>query len=1088
MAGNDPLIGGQLGGYRIEDLVERRGRWAAYRAREEGREEEVVLNTLPLDRLEHQAEVARCQSQVEPASRLTHANIAGIRSFGQERGYFFIAEEQGEGENLRQVLERQGAFSLDRALAVAGQVLSALQVAHEHQVVHRDIRVENVLLQTGGTVRVFGFGEVGPESGALLILGDEIPSGVEQMAPEQILGDAVGPAADLYATGVLLYEMLTARPPFVGETPAILIFHQLNDRAVNPSQLNPAVPGAVDRLVLKLLEKLPQYRYDSAASALAALVEIERRLQVSALTAEEKEESEERDGFRRPLVGRQAERDRLCGCFEALAETGRVFFVAGEAGIGKTRLIEELAGQVREGPGRMIEGDCFEHGQGPYMPVLEALGDLFAQSEEEEREELSALLAREVPELDQVVIAGATTARLRADFATAMAGEEDASGVRQRFFDAIFQVLARGATERPLVLVLEDIHWADEGTLLLIQHLARRAEESGLLCVASYRPEEMGEEEPGDNLLARCMRELQAEGLLEKMELNRLDRAEVFELARSLFAREAFDEAFGDFLYAQSEGNPFIALEMLQLLLARGILHCDSGIWMARQGFAEGVIPDRVNTLIMRRLDPLEGELRDLLQVAAVIGPGFSADVLEKASGLPRIPLLKGLFKLDRNHRLIAGENGVYDFTHAKIREVLYEEIPLELRNEYHRMVAAVLEEMQVEGKEVDEARLGHHLYEGEEFGRALPYLNQVADQAYQLFNWHQAVRLFAQVEEACQHGAGSAETLLHALERGGRACENLADFDRGLEKFVQMRHVAKEQGGGEVEADAWLHVGRANKKMRKFDQAVEAYERAIGLLQPGEGWLVRGRGLLNWGLVDFECGRYHQAEERWEQALEIFAELGAKEVGHALSNLAVLATVRGDLEKAWSLYERSLESAEGGASTDRLLTYYSMGMLRIDQERWDEALELFDQSLEICRRTRSAVRQPPIELNRAEALIGKGKLAEARDACQRASRGFRRLEDGLGVADALRLEGRIHRLERDWQEAGSCLERSIEVNRRFGESMGLGEALYELGLLRRDLGEAKAAREPLQEAEQIFSQAEAALDLNRVRAALEEL
>jgi len=215
---------------------------------------------------------------------------------------------------------------------------------------------------------------------------------------------------------------------------------------------------------------------------------------------------------------------------------------------------------------------------------------------------------------------------------------------------------------------------------------------------------------------------------------------------------------------------------------------------------------------------------------------------------------------------------------------------------------------------------------------------------------------------------------------------------------------------------------------------------------------------------------------------------MGASEVGHALSNLAVLATVRGDLDEALELYERALALDAGeGPSIDRMLTLYSMGMLRVDQERWDDALDLYAQSMELCKATRALVHEPAIELNQAEALIGKGNLVAAREVCSKGLRGFRRLDDGLGVADALRLYGRICRLERDWQEADTCLEKSIDLNRQFEGSVYLGEALYELGLLKKDEGAAAAALDALREAEGIFAQAQA-LDLNRVRTVLKEL
>ena len=150
--------------------------------------------------------------------------------------------------------------------------------------------------------------------------------------------------------------------------------------------------------------------------------------------------------------------------------------------------------------------------------------------------------------------------------------------------------------------------------------------------------------------------------------------------------------------------------------------------------------------------------------------------------------------------------------------------------------------------------------------------------------------------------------------------------------------------------------------------------------------------------------------------------------------------------------------------------------------------MELYALALDLCRKARDSTLEPLIHLNRAEALVGQGNLVEGRQDCSQALRGFRRLDDALRVADVLRLYGHLCRLERSWEEGESCLQKSIELSRRFGEPVTLAEAFREMGLLRRDQGRAIEAVEPLRDAERIFDQAGASLDLEQVRTALEEL
>jgi tetratricopeptide (TPR) repeat protein len=282
--------------------------------------------------------------------------------------------------------------------------------------------------------------------------------------------------------------------------------------------------------------------------------------------------------------------------------------------------------------------------------------------------------------------------------------------------------------------------------------------------------------------------------------------------------------------------------------------------------------------------------------------------------------------------------------------------------------------------------------------------------------------------------------------------------------------------------------ISKVHELRREFPRAIAALQEALACLEGDQAPLIRAQVLANWGCVDFECGRYSQAEAHWREALQLAGDRLARVRAEVWHNLAVLATVRGELDQAWTLYSQALRLNQQEATPKTALNYCAMGMLRADQERWDEALELFARSLEACRASRYRFYEPTIELNRVEALLGQGNLVEAQQACSRALRGFRRLDDTLGVADALRLYGRLCRLERNWEDARVALERSIELNRRFGETVSLGEAWFELGLLEGETDHAGAALAALRQAEGIFARVEANPDLERVRSAIADL
>ncbi len=1096
----DHLIGYTFDDYRITHVVGRGGMGTVYRAWDEVLERDVALKVISLDGDGRADE--RFVREARLAAKLDHDNIVRVYRSGRADGYLYLAMELIEGQSLRSLLQASmGGLPVPECLSIALQLMDAARVAHESSIIHRDIKPDNVLLKDEGVVKVLDFGVARLQDGAFLTRADEILGTVEYMAPEQILGEDIGPAVDLYAVGVVLYEMLTGTQPVSGDSPATLVYHQLNEEPLAPSFHNPAIPTALDRLVLRLLEKLPEHRFAAAGDAIAALLDIQRRLELGEISGLEPRpyDGEQEDyglrnrDFQPRFTGRRSELDALRADFDALSDGGRMVFLAGEAGIGKSRLVGQLASYATEHGGRFVQGACFyEHGLGPFMPFLDAVSNLFGERDdasESERSALEKILREKAPELVDLATSSSTTAKVRASFAAAFGSDSDADAGRQRLFDTVFELFAAASELKPLVLCLEDVHWADEGSLQLLHYLVRRISECQVLCVVTYRPEELTAE-VSEGPLSSLIKQLDAEGVLVERHLRRLSWQDTNRLVGSLFYESDYSSDFVDFLFEHAQGNPLVAVEILKLLRDQELLRYDGGAWTVRAELGEIAVPDRVRALVRRRVDLLEGREFEVIQLAAVVGHRFTSSIVEEAGGLSRMDALKSLFRLEKKGQLIVSVKDGFEFSHSMIREVLYEDIPWELKREYHRVVGSYLEERSSQGTDIAAAELGTHLHGAGDFARAIPYLTTAGDEAFELFSWRKASAYFAQVIEACESIAdGTTDALIHALKRSALANVYLAAHDRAREHCERMRAEAHRAGRPLDEAEALKLTGKVDEHQRRFPQAVQGYEKAIRCLEGLDAPLARARILINWGVADFECGRYNEAESRWRETVELAAADGPREMSEALNNLAVVATMRGDLEAAWDQYERVLALDEQlEPSPQTALTYYNMGMLRADQRRWDDALELYERSLSLCRSARFAFHEPTIELNRTEALLGKGNLVEARMACGTALRGLRRLEDSLGVADALRLYGRLCRLERNWADGRTYLAKSIDMNRQFGESVSLAEALFELGLLERDSGHSDAALEPLRKAEQIFEGAEATLDLDHVRTVIAEL
>jgi len=407
-----------------------------------------------------------------------------------------------------------------------------------------------------------------------------------------------------------------------------------------------------------------------------------------------------------PLVGRRTELAHLQGALDqAGGGSGRTVVVLGEAGIGKTRLLEALAATTLEQSGRILMARCYETEQilpfGPWVEVLRAgLEALERNGHENLDAALRTELARLLPEL--------------ADPELTPTGPADDY---LRLFGAVARVIEILAGERLLVLILEDLHWADEMSVRLLGFLARRLQAWRILLVASARVEELSEAP----LLRRLLGELRGQHDAVLLTLTSLSEAETYGLVHVLTRVGMPEAVLGQVakqVWALSEGNPFVVVETIRAL--------HEGHRFEASTIA---LPARVREGIAGRLERLSPRARDLVAVAAVIGREFEFRLLEGASGLDPAAAADGVEELVRRG-ILHGIGERLDFTHDLIREVAYGRLLDHRRKLLHRQVASALDEVYAGNLGPHYAALGLHYRESETWDKAAAFLHQAGKQA----------------------------------------------------------------------------------------------------------------------------------------------------------------------------------------------------------------------------------------------------------------------------------------------------------------------------------------------------------------------
>ena len=447
------------GRYQVRKLLGEGGKKKVYLVHDAKLDRDVAFALIKTEKLDNQAR-KRITREAQAMGKLgDHPNIVTIHEMGEHEGQPYIVIPYMAGGDVEGLIETASEHRLpiDKVIEIGKCVCKGLEFAHSKGIVHRDLKPGNIWLSDDCTAKIGDFGLAVAVDVSRLTQSGMMVGTVSYMPPEQALGGKVDIKADLYSLGAMLYEMVTGRPPFVGDVSVSIIGQHISTPPISPTWHRSDLPPALEILILQLLEKDPQKRPESAAVVYQALESID-----TGKVAKEpsREAPVENPLYRRVFVGREAELKQLQAAFDsALSGQGTLMMVMGEPGIGKTEVCHQLATYVTLRGGRTLVGHCYEEGSLslPYLAFVEALR--------------SYVLTREVKDLQEELGTGAAdVARIVSEIRQRLKVKPRPSGgdpeeARYRLLQAVTGFLSNAASVQPLLVVLEDLHDADRGTL-----------------------------------------------------------------------------------------------------------------------------------------------------------------------------------------------------------------------------------------------------------------------------------------------------------------------------------------------------------------------------------------------------------------------------------------------------------------------------------------------------------------------------------------------------------------------------------------------------------------------------------------------
>ena len=587
------------------------------------------------------------------------------------------------------------------------------------------------------------------------------------------------------------------------------------------------------------------------------------------------------------LVGREKELEELQSLLNAAKEgKGKTVFVSGEAGSGKTRLVTEFLKTVKKSDITVLTGWCLSNAAVPYFPFFEAFNAFFTKHEENaveaEKIEVKSLL-KGLTQTESVERLPVISPQVWKDQA----------------FLAVSKTLSSISRRKPIILFIDDMHWADSASLALIHYIARCIVSERVLLLASYRSEELTSDAEGHpHPLAETLRTMRREDLFTEIILSSLSRTSVAKMAENMIGG-SLQQEFAEKLARESRGNPLFVIESLRMLHERKILLQENNEW--RLSIGELGVPNKIKAIILRRLASLKYGQRRVLDAASVIGEEFNAELLSTVLGQDTLEVLEALNVIAQSTSIVCVEEAFYRFDHATSREVLYEALSLPLKRGYHARIAERLEALS-ESNRLSFADLAYHYAQAQNEEKAVKYALAAGKEELSKWSNTEAVKHFQYVLQKIGDNPEQFNERMIALEGLGDAYYASDIFSQAVNVFDQLANL--QSGVAKLRALRKASLAASYKgdvqKFISFTQKAEENAAADRL--------ESARVLDQKARILVLQGQYAAALGFEEKALRIFEEeYSLADVAYNLISSSLPVSTQGQLEKGIAYALRSI-------------------------------------------------------------------------------------------------------------------------------------------------------------------------------------
>lgn len=1014
---------------------------------------------------------------------LYHPHIIQVLDYGfdSDRSPFFTMTLLDASQTI---VDAAAKASFEGKINLCIQMLQALAYLHRRGIIHRDLKPDNALV-TAQEVKLLDFGLATLRENKPPDEEDGFSGTIAYMAPEIFHGVGPSPQADLYAVGIIAYEMFAGRHPFdvsnVGKLIQDVLFTEID---IDQLDIDAQLAG----VLVTLLDKDPNQRYRDANAVIAALAAA-TNLSVAQETIAIRESFLQAAQF----VGREEEMIRLeMALQEVLAGQGSGWLIGGESGVGKSRLISEIRTRALIRGAVVLHGEGLEEGGLSYHMWRDALRRLIISVDVSDSE--ASILKQIIPDTDELL-----------NRPVEEAPTLDGQAGQDRLLNTIAQLFRRPS--QPVVVLLEDLQWAQE-SLDVLRKLSTLTDELPLLIIADYSSDEAPD-------LPSTFPQM------EVLKLERLTDTNIESLSVSILGQTGSQPQLLNLLKTETEGNVFFLIEVIRALAeeAGQLQH------IGKMSLPARVVAGGVSQVVRRRLNYVPSDARELLNLAAVTGRFLDLDLLRHLA--PEVDFDDWLTACS-NVAILEVIDEQWRFTHAQIREGILKELSEDARGYLHQRVAEGLQQVYAEDIDDYAVMIADHFEQAQQKTDALRWLVRAGKHAQLTYAPDTAIACYRKAVQYHNEGGSGRlvpDALADVYQGLGLMLNWQARYDEAIEIFERMYQATEAEN---AQSRAWYGIAEAKVRQGEFRGAFNAaviaadtarrvdaslelaratWMKAWSLLHLGEieeaeqlaQEILETSERLNYrnqqaqslnliGILHLVQGRYGDARDYLEQALALFTEIANRGPAMAvLNNLGVISESYGDYEASYNQYDQALTIARELGNRDAEMVYLSnLGGIQVFMRQYPEAEIKLLKVIEMAQTSGLSILSDTYRCL-AESQLGQGMSADAFESAQQALTLGQEVGSQDFITAAWRVFGMITAREgttvsivdKDYTST-ECFEESLRIAEDNGLDPQKAATLRAWALAIMDDDEAEAQKK-WQEARDIYDKLGAYLEVERM-------